>query len=52
MKPTVIRIGLLIFMLLYAVSPVDAVPGPIDDVIVLLAGSIATVFIGKKRDDK
>ena len=29
---------LLILMVLYIVSPIDACPGPIDDIIVLLIG--------------
>ena len=33
---------LLILMVLYIVSPIDACPGPIDDIIVLLIGIVAT----------
>lgn len=33
---------LLILMVLYIVSPIDACPGPIDDIIVLLIGIAAT----------
>lgn len=32
---------ILIVVLLYVISPVDAVPGPIDDVIVALLGMAA-----------
>lgn len=30
------KILLLVFVVLYVISPVDAVPGPIDDLIVIL----------------
>ena len=33
---------LLILMVLYIVSPIDACPGPIDDIIVLLIGIAVT----------
>ena len=33
---------LLILMVLYIVSPLDACPGPIDDIIVLLIGIAVT----------
>ena len=33
---------ILVLMILYIVSPVDACPGPIDDVIVLLIGMAAS----------
>lgn len=33
------RVLILMFMLLYLLSPVDAMPGPIDDIIVLYLGS-------------
>lgn len=33
---------ILVLMILYIVSPVDACPGPIDDIIVLLIGLAAT----------
>ena len=32
------RAAILIFMVLYLVSPIDACPGPIDDAVVILAG--------------
>ena len=32
------RVLILMFMLLYLLSPVDAMPGPIDDIIVLYLG--------------
>ena len=37
-----VRILILIAVIVYAVSPVDLMPGPIDDLIVLVAGAIGT----------
>ena len=34
-----LRIVILLFMILYLVSPIDGCPGPIDDIIVLLVGT-------------
>ena len=34
--------GILVLMILYIVSPIDACPGPIDDIIVLLIGLAAS----------
>lgn len=50
MKSKIIKIGLLVFMLLYAVSPVDAAPGPIDDAIVLLGGTLVSIAMRKKQN--
>lgn len=33
---------IVVLMILYIVSPIDACPGPIDDIIVLLIGLAAT----------
>lgn len=33
---------ILVLMVLYIVSPIDACPGPIDDIIVLVIGLAAT----------
>lgn len=33
---------MIILMILYVVSPIDACPGPIDDLIVILIGIAAT----------
>lgn len=33
---------ILVLMILYIVSPIDACPGPVDDIIVLLIGLAAT----------
>lgn len=38
----VIKGMILVLMILYIVSPIDACPGPIDDIIVLLLGIAAT----------
>jgi len=32
------RAAILIFMILYLVSPIDACPGPLDDTVVILIG--------------
>lgn len=37
MDNSVMRTLLLILLILYIVSPVDALPGPIDDLILLIA---------------
>lgn len=36
-----LKILIVVATILYAVSPVDFMPGPIDDVIILLCGYIA-----------
>lgn len=33
---------IIVLMILYIVSPIDACPGPIDDILVLLIGLAAT----------
>ena len=38
----VVKGALLVLVILYIVSPVDAVPGPIDDLVVALLGLAAT----------
>lgn len=38
---SVVKGMLLVLMILYIVSPIDACPGPIDDIIVLLLGIAA-----------
>lgn len=43
------KVFIVIVMLIYILSPVDAVPGPIDDVLVGLLGVAMTKKIG--RDD-
>lgn len=35
------KVMILVLMILYIVSPIDACPGPIDDLIVLLLGLAA-----------
>ena len=35
------RVMILVLMVLYIVSPIDACPGPIDDLIILLIGIAA-----------
>ncbi|MDO4990763.1 MAG: hypothetical protein Q4E45_09695 [Eubacteriales bacterium] len=32
------RAAILIFMILYLVSPIDACPGPLDDAVIILIG--------------
>ena len=38
----VVKGMILVLVILYALSPVDACPGPVDDLIVLIIGFIAT----------
>ena len=40
---------ILVLMILYIVSPIDACPGPIDDLIVLFIGLAARKQIGSKE---
>ena len=44
MEKSFLKIMLMVLVILYVISPIDAMPGPIDDVIVLLLG-----FAAKKR---
>lgn len=41
---------ILVLMILYVVSPVDACPGPIDDVIVVILGIAARKGIAAKEE--
>lgn len=41
---------ILILMILYIVSPIDACPGPIDDLIVLFIGIAARKGIGTAEE--
>lgn len=41
---------LLVLMILYIVSPVDAYPGPIDDIIVLFIGLAARKGLSAQED--
>ena len=40
---------MLAFMIIYVISPVDAMPGPIDDIIVTLIGIAARNNLGVVR---
>ncbi len=40
---------ILVLMVLYIVSPIDFCPGPVDDLIVLLAGLASRKRIGSSR---
>ena len=42
----VIKVAILVLVIVYIVSPIDACPGPIDDVIVSLIG----LSLGKRVD--
>ena len=44
----VIKAGLIIFTLLYVLSPIDFMPGPIDDLLVI----ILQVVLQNKLQDK
>lgn len=41
MEPNYLKTLVLVVVILYIVSPIDACPGPIDDVIVALLGMAA-----------
>ena len=41
MDNSAMRAFLLILLVLYIISPVDAVPGPVDDLILLIAYSMS-----------
>ena len=41
---------MLAFMIIYVISPVDAMPGPIDDIIVMLIGIAARNNLDKVRE--
>lgn len=41
---------ILVLMILYIISPIDACPGPIDDVIVLLVGIAARKGVAEIED--
>lgn len=40
---------IIVFMILYILSPIDACPGPIDDLIVLLIGLAAQKGVTSKE---
>lgn len=46
MNNNVVKCMILVLMILYIVSPIDACPGPIDDLIVLLIGLAARKRVG------
>lgn len=39
---TIVKVILIVLIIAYCVSPIDACPGPIDDFIVILLGTAAT----------
>ncbi len=41
------KVMLMTLMIVYVVSPVDFVPGPVDDLILILAGIAAQTRIGR-----
>ncbi len=41
---------ILVLVLLYIVSPVDACPGPVDDIVVLLMGLAARKGLSERED--
>lgn len=50
MNNSVLKGMILVVMILYIVSPIDACPGSIDDIIVLLLGIAAQKGIGESND--
>ncbi len=49
MKNNIVRGGIIAFVLLYVLSPIDAALGPIDDIIVALLGVAGTAAVSRKR---
>lgn len=50
MNNSVLKGMILVVVILYIVSPIDACPGPIDDIIVLLLGLAARKGVGKGNE--
>lgn len=44
------KVIMMALVLLYIVSPVDAAPGPVDDMIVALLGFAGTRFLGSNSN--
>jgi len=40
---------ILVFVILYFISPIDACPGPVDDIIVVLMGMAARKRLSEKE---
>lgn len=45
----ILKILLIVFVIIYVVSPLDMVPGPIDDVIVAILGIAAQKAITDRK---
>lgn len=45
-----VKVGLIIFIVAYIFSPIDFVPGPIDDIILAIA-SVTVAMIKKKKQE-
>ena len=41
MSDDILRVFVLVFVILYVLSPIDGCPGPIDDLIVVIMGFVA-----------
>lgn len=48
----VVKGMILVLMILYIISPLDACPGPIDDLLVLIIGLASRKRIGTKEDER
>jgi len=42
------RILILVFVLIYAISPIDALPGPVDDILLAILGLVANKRLSAK----
>lgn len=49
MNKKVISIALVVFGILYFVSPVDAVVGPVDDLVIMIATAITSAKLNKQH---
>ena len=46
-----VKLGLIVAIAAYVISPTDAIPGPIDDIILMLLGVAANKKINKKEEN-
>ncbi len=44
-----VKLGLIIAIAAYVISPADAIPGPVDDLIIMLLGVAANKKLNKKQ---
>ena len=47
---SILKAMILVLMIVYIISPIDAYPGPLDDLVVLLIGVAARKGIGRSEN--